>query len=76
MMFNNKRGQFLTHILIIFIMMVLFFMLFPAVDGVIDGVKEFAPDSTTLFLLEAMGAGVLIGLVRFVYNLARPGGTP
>lgn len=76
MRFDNKKGQFLNNILIMVLMVVVFFILFGAVDGTIDGVKQFAPDSASLFLIQSMSALVLIGIIRFVYNLGRGGSTP
>jgi len=68
---NDKRGVFLNNILIIFVALVLFFMLFGMIDGVIDGVDSLAPDIAQLFLLNSMGAAILIGIVKAAYDLGK-----
>lgn len=73
MIFKNKKGDFLTSILMIIIMLTIFFMLQGSVASLVTEMVGFAPDSIAVFMLQLLVPAILLGVVKFIFSLGRAG---
>ena len=64
----NKKGNMFDSVLIIMILLVVFFMLANGLTSEIDGVIDFAPDSTQRFMLNLFVPFLLLGILRVVFS--------